>query len=114
MKTKQSFLTDKSIASFMLPGFSKQDLFYHMNKKSKYLDNLKRAVDNFKAKQTLVDARAENIKRQQMMNYQSEYDRILSALNHSAAPGLDRAMLKRRRNELQKLGVNAVRRGPEE
>ena len=43
----------------MLPGFSKQDLFYHMNKRSHFLDNLKRAVDNFKAKQTLVDARAE-------------------------------------------------------
>ena len=46
-----------------------------MRKRSYYLDNLKNAVDNFKAKQTLVDARAENIKRQQMMNYQSEYDR---------------------------------------
>ena len=50
MKTKHSFLTDKSIASFMLPGFSKQDLFYNMNKRSRYLDNLKKAVDNFKAK----------------------------------------------------------------
>ena len=122
MKTKHSFLTapearlsmatDKSIASFMLPGFSKQDLFYHMNKRSSYLDNLKKAVDNFKAKQTLVDARAENIKRQNMLNYQSEYDRIISALNHSAYRGLDRDMLKRRRNELQRLGVNAVRVNP--
>ena len=98
----------------MLPGFSKQDLFYNMNKRSRYLDNLKRAVDNFKAKQTLVDARAENIKRQNMLNYQSEYDRIISALNHSAFRGLDRDMLKRRRNELQKLGVNAVRVNPSE
>ena len=47
-----------------------------------------------------------------MLNYQSEYDRIISALNHSAFRGLDRDMLKRRRNELQKLGVNAVRVNP--
>ena len=41
-----------------------------MYKRGKYLDNLKKAVDNFKAKQTLIDARAENIKRQNQMNYQ--------------------------------------------
>ena len=107
MKTKHSFLTDKSIASFMLPGFSKQDLFYNMNKRSQYLDNLKRAVDNFKAKQTLVDARAENIKRQQMMNYQSEYDRIISALRQSAIPGFTKEMLRERRRELRELGAKA-------
>ena len=51
----------KPKASF-LPDFSKQDLFYDMHKRVRYLDNLKKAVDSFKAKQTLVDARAENIK----------------------------------------------------
>ena len=70
----------KPKASF-LPDFSKKDLFYDMHKRVRYLDNLKKAVDSFKAKQTLVDARAENIKRQQMMNHKSEYDRIVSALN---------------------------------
>ena len=101
----------KSKISF-LPDFSKQDLFYNMRKRSYYLDNLKKAVDNFKAKQTLVDARAENIKRQQMMNYQSEYDRIIAALNQSAIPGVTRNMLKERRNELRKLGVKAVKNNP--
>jgi hypothetical protein len=47
-----------------------------------------------------------------MMNYQSEYDRIMSALNHSAAPGLNLVMLDDRRKELQKLGVKAVRLNP--
>ena len=95
-----------------LPDFSKINLFNDMHKRSYYLTNLKKAVDNFKAKQTLVDARAANIKRQQMMNYQSEYDRIIFALNHSAAPGLDLVMLDDRRKELQKLGVKAVRLNP--
>jgi hypothetical protein len=66
-------------------------------------------TDGFQAKQTLIDARARNIQNQNMLNYQSEYDRIMYALNHSAAPGLNRDMLRRRREELRKLGVKAVR-----
>ena len=105
MKTKASFL----------PDFSKKDRFYDMRKRSHYLENLKKVVDNFKAKQTLVDARANNIKRQQMLNYQGEYDRIIGALQSSAIPGLDKDMLRRRRDELRKLGVVAVRpRMPDE
>ena len=99
MKTKASFL----------PDFSTKDMFYDMRKRSHYLENLKKAVDNFKAKQTLVDARVNNIKRQQMLNYQSEYDRIIGALSSSAIPGLDKDMLRKRREELRKLGVKAVR-----
>ena len=96
-----------------LPNFSKRNLFDDVPKRSYYLTNLKKkAIDNFKAKQTLVDARAANIKRQQMVNYQSEYHRIMSALNHSAEPGLDLWMLDNRRKELQKLGVKAVRLNP--
>ena len=102
MKNKSSFL----------PDFSKRDLFFDMRRRSNYLDNLKRVVDNFKAKQVLIDARAENIKRQQMLNYQGEYDRIINALRHSAVPGLNRAMLKKRRDELQNIGVKAVRANP--
>lgn len=101
MKSKISFLPDFS---------KKRDLFYDMRKRSYYLDNLKKAVDNLKAKQTLVDARAENIKRQNMMNYLGEYDRIIAALNQSAIPGVNRDMLRKRRDELKKkLGVKAVK-----
>ena len=90
----------KSTVSF-LPDLSKKDLFYNMRKKSYYLDNLKKVVDNCKAKQTLVDARAENIKRQNMLNYQSEYDRIISALRQSAIPGFTKERLRERRRELR-------------
>ena len=105
MKPKLSFL----------PDFSKKDLFYDMHKRNHYLENLRKAVDNFKAKQTLVDARINNIKRQQMLNYQSEYDRIIGALNSSASPGVDKDMLRRRRDELRKLPIKALRpRMPDE
>ena len=46
------------------------------------------------------------------MNYQSEYDRIIAALNQSAIPGVTKNMLKERRNELRKLGVKAVKNKP--
>ena len=105
MKPKLSFL----------PDFSKKDLFYDMHKRNHYLENLRKAVDNFKAKQTLVDARANNIKRQQMLNYLSEYDRIIGALNSSAIPGLDKDMLYRRRDELRNIMRKALRpRMPDE
>jgi hypothetical protein len=95
-----------------LPNFGKRDVFGHMRNKINYLTQLKHITDGFQAKQFLVDARARNIQNQQMLNYQSEYDRIISALNHSAVGGFNRPMLKRRRNELQKLGVMAVKSNP--
>ena len=92
-----------------LPNFGKREVFGHMRNKINYLTQLKHITDGFQAKQFLVDARARNIQNQNMLNYQSEYDRIIYALKHSAIPGLDRPMLKKRRNELQKLGVKAVK-----
>ena len=92
-----------------LPDFSKRDVFHHLNNKINYLTRLKDITDGFKAKQTLIDARARNIHNQNMLNYQGEYDRIIYALNHSAIGGLNSDMLRKRRDELRKLGVNAVR-----
>ena len=83
-----------------------------MNNKINYLTRLKDVTDGFKAKQALIDARAKNIQNQTMLNYQGEYDRIIYALNHSAIPGLNRDLLRKRREELKKLGVKAVRSNP--
>ena len=80
-----------------------------MNNRINYLARLKDVTDGFKAKQALIDARARNIQNQNMLNYQGEYDRIIYALNHSAIPGLNRDLLRKRREELKKLGVKAVR-----
>ena len=41
------------------------------------------------------------------MNYQSEYDRIISALRQSAIPGFTKEMLRERRRELRELGAKA-------
>ena len=84
-----------------LPNFGKRDVFGHMRNKINYLTQLKHITDGFQAKQFLVDARARNIQNQNMLNYQSEYDRISFALNHSALSGHTREMLKMRRKKLQ-------------
>ena len=91
-----------------LPKFSKRDVFAHMNNRINFLTRLKDVTDGFKAKQALIDAKRKHIHNQNMLNYQSEYNRIMYALNHSAIPGLNRQVLKERRNELRKLGVKAV------
>jgi hypothetical protein len=98
MKDKVSFL----------PSFSKRDVFDNMLNRINYLTRLKDITEGFKAKHALIDARAKHIRNQNMLNYQGEYDRIIHALNHTAAPGLSRDMLKSRRKELEKLGVKAV------
>jgi hypothetical protein len=95
-----------------LPTFSKRDVFGHLHNKINYLTQLKHITDGFQAKQFLIDAHARNVQRQNMLNYQGEYDRIIYALNHSALPGLTREMMKRRRNKLVNLGVEAVRVNP--
>ena len=92
-----------------LPNFGKRDVFGHMRNKINYLTQIKHITDGFQAKQFLVDARARNIQNQNMLNYQSEDDRITYALDHSAVRGLNREMLKKRRNELQDLGVKVVK-----
>jgi len=99
MKTKPNFL----------PDFSKRDAFDHMHNRINYLTRLKDVTDGFKAKQALIDARDKHIKNQSMLNHQGEYNRIIHALNHSAIPGLNRDLLKHRRDELRKLGVQAVK-----
>jgi len=91
-----------------LPNFSKRDVFNHMNNKINYLSRHKDVTDGFKAKQFLIDARKKHIQHQNMLNYQGEYDRIIHALNHSAIGGLTRDMLRKRRDELRKLGINSV------
>ena len=92
-----------------LPNFGKRDVFGHMRNKINYLTQLKHITDGFQAKQFLVDARARNIQNQNMLNYQSEYDRIMYALDHSSVRGFNRDMLRKRRNELKALGVKAVK-----
>jgi DNA-binding HxlR family transcriptional regulator len=46
--------------------------------------------------------------REQIKNYQMEYDRIRNAIEKSVAPGITKRMLEDRLEHLKKLGAKAV------
>lgn len=104
MKTKNI----NQIPDINLPTLSKRDPFDHLKTRIHYLTNLKHIVDGYKAKQFHVDAVKRHVENQKMLNYQRGYDIIISALNHSAMPGLSRYQLYNCRKHLQELGINAV------
>jgi len=96
------------IPDITLPSISKRDPFAHLKTRVNYLTNLKHIVDGYKAKQSHVDAMKRHIDNQKMLNYQMEYDRIITALSHSATPGMSLPQLDHRRKQLRKLGITAV------
>ena len=104
MKTKHI----NQIPDITLPSISKRDPFAHLKTRINYLTNLKHIVDGYKAKQSHVDAMKRHIENQKMLHYQMEYDRVITALNHSATPGMSLIQLDKRKNKLRKLGINAV------
>lgn len=96
------------IPDITLPSISKRDPFAHLKTRVNYLTNLKHLVDGYKAKQSHVDAMKRHIENQKMLNYQMEYDRVITALNHSATPGMSLFQLDKRKQELRKLGIKSV------
>ena len=96
------------IPDITLPSVSKRDPFAHLKTRVNYLTNLKHIVDGYKAKQSHVDAMKRHIENQKMLNYQMEYDRVITALNHSATPGMSLFQLDKRKQELRKLGIKSV------
>lgn len=97
--------------SSILPKPSYNDPLKHLKTRINYLNRVKELIDGNRARTALIDARERNIQLQNMKNYQMEYDRIITALEHSASPGLSRKQLIDRRNELRKLGIKAVSGG---
>ena len=96
------------IPDITLPSISKRDPFAHLKTRVNYLTNLKHLVDGYKAKQSHVDAMKRHIDNQKMLNYQMEYDRVITALNHSATPGMSLFQLDKRKQELRKLCIKSV------
>jgi len=97
--------------SSILPKPSYNDPLKHLKTRIDYLNRVKQLIDGNRARTALIDARDRNIKLQNMLNYQTEYDKIHYALNHSASPGLSRQQLINRQDELRKLGIKGVSGG---
>jgi len=71
----------------------------------KYLNGM---ADAFQNKTKSVALRREILERQKKRNYQSEYDRIRSHVEDSAAPALTKHHLSARTAHLKALGANAL------
>ena len=72
-----------------------------------YYKNLKKRIE---ARSTMImanDYRKENLRKQNLNNYQQEYDRIRGILSQSRIPGTSDDIYKRT-EKLEKLGVRAV------
>ena len=77
-----------------------------------YLENLHRLLKAVNDKQALVTFRRDMLNKQKAINYQNESDRVNGILQHSTLanthPNFTR--LKKRADELQKLGAKAFDR----
>lgn len=75
------------------------------------LNYYKRQRDIIKAHETkaaLSRLRKEWLQKQIQTNYQNEYDRIRGILQNGKLPGQTRAHLENRKEELKKLGLQAL------
>ncbi len=67
----------------------------------KYLSDM---ADAFRNRTKSTALRREVLVKQQKRNYQSEYDRIISRVEDSATPGLNKTHLRNRQAHLKSLG----------
>ena len=76
----------------------------------KYLhqyEQLQKFLDAYKTRQASVEFRRNVLRKQQKHNYQLDYDRIRSVLEHSLIP-TPKEMIRQWMKVLEKLGANAI------
>jgi hypothetical protein len=88
-------------------GFKSQLNHYQRMQLSqdKYLNDM---ADAFQNRTKSMAMRREILQKQQRRKYQSEYDRIRSHVENSAAPALTKAHITDRHAHFKKLGAKAV------
>ena len=72
-----------------------------------YWKQVKDKLEAANTKQASIAFRKKLLDDQNRMNYSSEYERIRSILNHSSLPSVTVEGLKKRKEELKKLGAKA-------
>ena len=73
----------------------------------KHYEELQKFLDAYKTRQASVEFRRNVLRKQQKHNYQLEYDRIRSVLEHSLIP-TTKEMIRQRMKVLEKLGAKAI------
>ena len=80
----------------------------HITNRLHYFKNLQKQLDAQATKASNNSLRREWLLKQKKVNYQSEYDRIRGEIEHNNVKGLSVESLKKRKNDLAKLGAKVI------
>ena len=87
---------------------SQNDIDKHITNRLHYYKTLKDKLDAQATKASSIDLRRQWLLKQKKVNYQSEYDRIRGEIEHNNVKGLSVESLKKRRDDLAKLGAKVI------
>ena len=80
----------------------------HITNRLHYFKNLQKQLDAQATKASSIALRKQWLDKQKKVNYQSEYDRIRGEIEHNNVKGLSVESLKKRKNDLAKLGAKVI------
>ena len=80
----------------------------HITNRLHYFKNLQKQLDAHATKASSIALRKQWLDKQKKVNYQSEYDRIRGEIEHNNVKGLSVESLKKRKNDLAKLGAKVI------
>ena len=80
----------------------------HITNRLHYFKNLQKQLDAQATKASSIALRKQWLDKQKKVNYQSEYDRIRGEIEHNNVKGLSVESLKKRRDDLAKLGAKVI------
>ena len=80
----------------------------HITNRLHYFKNLQKQLDAQATKASSIALRKQWLDKQKKINYQSEYDRIRGQIEHNNVKGLSVESLKKRRDDLAKLGAKVI------
>ena len=87
---------------------SQNDIDKHITNRLHYYKILKDKLDAQATKASSIALRKQWLDKQKKINYQSEYDRIRGEIEHNNVKGLSVESLKKRRDDLAKLGAKVI------
>ena len=89
-------------------GLQQNDMAKHISNRLHYFKNLQKQLDAHATKASSIALRKQWLDKQKKVNYQSEYDRIRSEIAHNVVKGVSSESLKKRRDDLAKLGAKVI------
>ena len=89
-------------------ALQQNDIQKHITNRLHYFKNVQKQLDAQATKASSIALRKQWLEKQKKMNYQNEYDRIRGEIEHNNVKGLSVESLKKRKNDLAKLGAKVI------